>query len=56
MSELLEKHTYTQAGYRPRVFSDGWQVALLNWEPIAMLRGSSSKTVTLTWVIPSCAR
>lgn len=34
MSDLLEIHTYNGIGYQPLVFSDGWQAALLNWEPI----------------------
>jgi len=31
---LLEKHSWEEVGYKPLVFSDGWQAALLNWEPI----------------------
>lgn len=34
MSNLLEIHRYDQDGYLPLVFSDGWQVALLNWVPL----------------------
>lgn len=30
----LEIHRWTETGYRPLVFSDGWQAALLNWEPL----------------------
>jgi mannose-6-phosphate isomerase-like protein (cupin superfamily) len=30
----LEIYTWDQAGYQPLVFSHGWQVALLNWEPV----------------------
>ena len=30
----LEVLSWADTGYRPLVFSDGWQVALLNWEPI----------------------
>lgn len=31
---MLEVHHYNGIGYQPLVFSDGWQVALLNWEPL----------------------
>ncbi len=34
MTDTLETHNYTDTGYKPLVFYDGWQVALLNWEPI----------------------
>ena len=34
MAETLEIHTFTDPGYKPLVFYDGWQVALLNWEPL----------------------
>lgn len=30
----LEVFDWDQQGYQPLVFSDGWQVALLNWEPL----------------------
>ena len=30
----LEVHRWTDVGYQPLVFSDGWQAALLNWEPL----------------------
>ncbi|HEX9012513.1 MAG TPA: hypothetical protein VF813_03315 [Anaerolineaceae bacterium] len=31
---LLEIFNWTEDGYRPLVLSAGWQVALLNWEPL----------------------
>jgi mannose-6-phosphate isomerase-like protein (cupin superfamily) len=31
-SPRLEILDYSDQGYKPLVFSDGWQVALLNWE------------------------
>jgi mannose-6-phosphate isomerase-like protein (cupin superfamily) len=34
MAEGVEVYQWTEQGYRPLVFSDGWMVALLNWEPI----------------------
>ena len=34
MVEGVEVYRWTERGYRPLVFSDGWMVALLNWEPI----------------------
>lgn len=34
MTNLLEIHQYEGVGYQPLVFSDGWQAALLNWEPL----------------------
>ncbi|MCC6956195.1 MAG: hypothetical protein IT316_05325 [Anaerolineales bacterium] len=34
MTDLLEIHQYDGVGYQPLVFSDGWQAALLNWEPL----------------------
>jgi uncharacterized protein YjlB len=34
MAETLETHTFTDPGYKPLVFFDGWQVALLNWEQL----------------------
>ena len=34
MVEGVEVYRWTDRGYRPLVFSDGWMVALLNWEPI----------------------
>jgi hypothetical protein len=34
MTDTLETHTFTDPGYQPLVFYDGWQVALLNWEPL----------------------
>ncbi|MBI5667639.1 MAG: hypothetical protein HZC41_06490 [Chloroflexi bacterium] len=30
----LEVYNWDGVGYKPLVFSDGWQVALLNWEPL----------------------
>jgi mannose-6-phosphate isomerase-like protein (cupin superfamily) len=30
----LEIYAFTDLGYMPLVFSGGWQVALLNWEPL----------------------
>ncbi len=30
----LETFGYTDIGYKPLVFFDGWQVAQLNWEPL----------------------
>ena len=30
----LEMHQWDQEGYQPLVFFAGWQVALLNWEPV----------------------
>ena len=33
MVEGVEVYGWTDQGYRPLVFSDGWMVALLNWEP-----------------------
>jgi mannose-6-phosphate isomerase-like protein (cupin superfamily) len=34
MTDTLETHNFTNPGYKPLVFYDGWQVALLNWEPL----------------------
>jgi hypothetical protein len=34
MTDLLEIHQYDGVGYQPLVFFDGWQAALLNWEPL----------------------
>lgn len=34
MAETLETHTFTDPGYKPLIFFDGWQVALLNWEQL----------------------
>ena len=31
---MLEVHKWQGEGYKPLVFHDGWQVALLNWEPL----------------------
>ena len=33
MNAALEIHNWHGAGYCPLVFSDDWQLALLNWEP-----------------------
>lgn len=33
MTASLEIFEYADEGYKPLVFFDGWQVALLNWEP-----------------------
>lgn len=33
MPDGLEAYTWEGVGYQPLVFSAGWQVALLNWEP-----------------------
>jgi mannose-6-phosphate isomerase-like protein (cupin superfamily) len=30
----IEIYRWEQEGYKPLVFSDSWQVALLNWEPL----------------------
>ncbi len=32
-NQSIEIWKYSHQGYRPLVFSDGWQVAILNWEP-----------------------
>ena len=40
MGEPLEILNYTDEGYKPLVFSAGWQVALLNWEPIFDLKNA----------------
>ncbi len=34
MPDTLETCNWDGAGYQPLVFSQGWQVALLNWEPL----------------------
>ncbi len=34
MPDTLETCNWDGVGYRPLVFSQGWQVALLNWEPL----------------------
>jgi mannose-6-phosphate isomerase-like protein (cupin superfamily) len=34
MVEGVEIYQWTGQGYRPLISSDGWMVALLNWEPI----------------------
>ena len=34
MIEGVGTYRWAERGYRPLVFSDGWMVALLNWEPI----------------------
>ena len=31
---VLEVHRWPEVGYQPLVFCAGWQVALLNWEPL----------------------
>lgn len=33
-NQYLEIWNHTDKGYQPLVFSAGWQVALLNWEPL----------------------
>ena len=30
----LEVHNWAGEGYQPLVFGEGWQTALLNWEPL----------------------
>jgi len=30
----IKIYRWEQEGYKPLVYSDGWQVALLNWEPL----------------------
>lgn len=30
---MLESYDWREQGYKPLVFANGWQVALLNWEP-----------------------
>ena len=30
----LQIYRWEEVGYKPLVYSDGWQVALLNWEPL----------------------
>lgn len=30
----LQAYRWAGTGYKPLVFSDGWQAALLNWEPL----------------------
>jgi mannose-6-phosphate isomerase-like protein (cupin superfamily) len=37
MVQGVDVYRWTEQGYRPLVFSDGWMVALLNWEPIMEL-------------------
>lgn len=37
----LEIFKWTESGYKPLVFSAGWQVALLNWEPLYSLENAS---------------
>jgi len=34
MSGALEIYKWEGEGYKPLLFSQGWQVALLNWEPL----------------------
>lgn len=34
MADALEVYAYEGIGYAPLIFSAGWQVALLNWEPL----------------------
>jgi len=34
MTRGLETYRWTGVGYKPLVFGDGWQAALLNWEPL----------------------
>ncbi len=34
MPDTLERYEWDGVGYQPLLFSDGWQVALLNWEPL----------------------
>lgn len=34
MPDALEIYDWKEEGYQPLVFSQGWQVALLNWEPL----------------------
>ncbi len=33
MTQKLEIHEYKEAGYRPLIYSAGWMVALMNWDP-----------------------
>lgn len=33
IAQAIETVSHTDAGYLPLVFSAGWQVAVLNWEP-----------------------
>jgi ureidoglycolate hydrolase len=33
----IELFKYEQPGYQPLVFSQDWQVAILNWEPAALV-------------------
>lgn len=33
-NKSVENFNWEQEGYQPLVYSNGWQVALLNWEPI----------------------
>lgn len=37
----VEIYQWEQEGYQPLVFFDGWQVALLNWEPVFDLKNLS---------------
>jgi len=37
MKNTLEIYNFIDPGYMPLVFFDGWQVALLNWEPLFAL-------------------
>lgn len=34
LQDAVEAHTWAGEGYQPLVFSAGWMVALLNWEPL----------------------
>jgi len=34
-SSPLQVYSWDGLGYQPLLFSDGWQVAILNWEPAA---------------------
>lgn len=31
---MLEVYEYSGEGFKPLVFTEGWQAALLNWEPL----------------------
>ena len=33
MHSQIESFAWVDPGYQPLLFSDGWQVAILNWEP-----------------------
>mgnify|MGYP005849987709 CR=1 FL=1 len=56
LADALEVRSWSGSGYQPLVFDDGWQAALLNWEPLfepanlgEIERHNSSDEVFVLW-------